>query len=59
MPVNIVMPEEWAKALRQLAKRRGVSLSRLLCESAARDLPKNELRKLPPLKERGRPRKSG
>lgn len=58
MPTNITMPPEWLDALRKLAKRRGVSLSRLLIEAAAELLPPAERRKLPELKERGRPTKA-
>jgi hypothetical protein len=58
MPTNITMPPEWLDALRRLAERRGVSLSRLLCEAAADLLPASERRKLPELKERGRPSKT-
>lgn len=58
MPTNITMPPEWLDALRRLADRRGVSLSRLLIEAAADLLPPAERRKLPELKERGRPPKA-
>jgi hypothetical protein len=58
MPTNLTIPPEWLKALRRLAKRRGVSLSRLLCEAAAALLPREERNRLPELKERGRPSKA-
>jgi hypothetical protein len=58
MPTNLTIPPEWLDALRKLAKRRGVSLSRLLCEAAAKQLPPAERQKLPELKDRGRPTKA-
>jgi hypothetical protein len=56
MRTNITIPDEWVPALRRLAKQRGMSLARLLCEGAFKMLPPAERKKLPPAKERGRPR---
>jgi hypothetical protein len=59
MRINISIPDEWLPVLKQLAERQGISLSRLLCKSAADLLPKKEQAKLPPAKERGRPKNAG
>lgn len=56
MRIDISIPEEWLPALRELAERKDVSLSRLLCESAFALLPTKEQRQLPPARKRGRPR---
>jgi hypothetical protein len=58
MRIDITIPEEWLPPLRRLAEKKGVSLSRLLCESAAALLPPAERKKLPQAKGRGRPKKS-
>jgi hypothetical protein len=57
MRINISIPDEWHEPLEKLAAKRGISLSRLLYESAAALLPAAERKKLPEAKERGRPRK--
>jgi hypothetical protein len=57
MRIDITIPDEWLPALKVLADRKGVSLSRLLCESAVALLPASERRELPPARKRGRPKK--
>lgn len=59
MRIDITIPDEWVPALKQLAERKKVSLSRLLCESAIALLPQKERKQLPPARPRGRPSKSG
>jgi hypothetical protein len=56
MRIDITVPDEWLPALKRLAEKRGVSLSRLLCEAAVAMLPATERKKLPPAKGRGRPK---
>ena len=58
MRIDITIPDEWLPALKRLAEKKGVSLSRLLCQSAAELLPLAERKKLPQAKGRGRPKKS-
>jgi hypothetical protein len=57
MRVNIIVPDEWLPLLQRHAKRQGKSLSRLLCDAAFDKLPRTERGKLPPARERGRPKK--
>jgi hypothetical protein len=58
MKLTITIPEEWVPALRSLAARKKTSLSRLLYEAAAAQLPARERARLPAAKGRGRPKNS-
>ena len=58
MRIDITVPDEWVPALKQLAERKRISLSRLLCEAAVALLPAKERKQLPAARERGRPRKT-
>lgn len=59
MRVNVTIPDEWLPILKNAAKRKKTSLSRLLYESAAATLPEREQRKLPVPREPGAPLKNG
>ena len=56
MRIVISVPDEWLPALKRLAEKRGKTFSRLLCEAALKMLPPDERKKLPPARNRGRPR---
>ena len=57
MRIDISIPDDWLPTLKGFADRKGVSLSRLLCESAFALLPQKEQKQLPAARKRGRPRK--
>ena len=59
MRIDISVPDEWLPVLKRLAEKKGVSLSRLLCESAAALLPASERKRLPKARARGRPKNIG
>jgi hypothetical protein len=54
MRINITIPDDWHAALTALAERKQVSLSKLLCQAAAKKLTAEDRARLTKWRDRGR-----